>query len=197
MEVGDGPLRYSGRLGFRLDGEQRVEAVVIDCGRLRAADTLASASRSERVPLSPELEGTWVQEPAEDLGAAALRFAEMDGAAVVFVAPSLEAGGGDTTWEGPFPLSSAEGGGYSIGVEIGSLSDYRTRMIMDQRGRTLVAESNHLLGKGQVALHLERDGRLIANGLWIRSEWERWDDDGTPIKGHATPLETVYRRQAD
>jgi len=197
MEGGEGTVRFSGGLGFRLDGEERVEAIVVDCGRLRAAAKPAEASPSGAVSLPPDLAGTWVQEPVENLSESALRFAEMEGGAVVFVAPSLETGGGESSWEGPFPLSTAEGGGYSIDAEIGSLAEYRTGMIMDQRGRLLVAESNHLLGKGRVGLRLERDGRLIVHGLWIRSEWERWDDEGTPLEGRSTPLETVYRQEVE
>lgn len=197
MEGGEGPVRYSGGLGFRLDEHKRVEAVVVNCGRLRAADTLAGASRSQGVPLSPELEGTWLQEPVADLGRAALRFAEMGGAAVVFIAPSFDPDDAEPFWEGPFPLQVDREGTYKIDVQLGSLSEHRTRMFMDQHGRTLVAESTHLLGKGEVGLRHEEDGRLIASSLWIHSKWERWDDEGVPIEGQSKPLEVVYRRSSD
>lgn len=168
--------------------------------------SVMTAACSQHADLPEELLGEWRQEDDAMVG---LRFEKgEDGALVYFTT------GGDD-WFGPMPLTR-EGAGewrFRFAPIVHTEGDHTTRImppraahnpeyIMTQHGRSLV-RSQTLLATSPpeeqhepVRVRIEGD-QLIAQGLWLRLEVERWDPETfEPVERKLTPLETPFSRLA-
>ncbi len=66
--------------------------------------------------------------------------------------------------------------------------------VMDQRGRLLVRVSTHLTKPGEkVSLRLQ-GGQIVAEGLWVRVENNKWDEQGKPTEQKVTAMKTTFVR---
>jgi len=117
-------------------------------------------------------------------------------------------GGTNESWLGPLELKQygENRWAFTLATVENTVGNTTTRMeppsvsespdyVIDQRGRLLVRASTHLVKPGEkIELRLEGN-QLVAQGLWVRQETQRWDEQGKPAEQKVARLETRFLRE--
>ncbi len=174
--------------------------------RLRIAvlfvSALGLAACGGKTEVPDRLGGVWTQADEDSIRLKFVPTTPSDPGGV-FLSISRSGDGGD--WFGPLVLKQAGENRWAFALETIKKMAGDTLTILeppsaakspeyliDQDGRMFVRASTHLVKPGDPVEVRLAGADLIAQGLWVRQETQKWDDAGQPVKQKVVRIETKF-----